>query len=285
MTQVVTHRGLDPSKPHYFLESSLEAFNDQTKRGFGLEFDPQLTADNEIVAQHDYTLGRISGGQQSDAINSLPLSVITSLVFNGCHIPSIDQVLDCIRTLPSGVISAVHLKSKNQTPKHFEVLVQKLLPTDFERLIFFDVTIENAELLKKMDARFVLAPSVAHPYDVAHYNSATGGTLYAFDDIKDRRDIFDWVWLDEWDLSDAGGKEKKLYTLELFAQLRDRGFKIGLVTPELHGTSPALLGGESHPDALNHEKLFKRIEEIVALGPDLVCTDYPDRVAALIKKY
>ena len=42
---VITHRGLNFSRPGYFLESSLEAFVDQLDNGFGLEFDVRLTKD------------------------------------------------------------------------------------------------------------------------------------------------------------------------------------------------------------------------------------------------
>jgi hypothetical protein len=42
------------------------------------------------------------------------------------------------------------------------------------------------------------------------------------------------------------------------------------------------LGGEAHEDARDHEALMARIEEIIDLKPDLVCTDYPDEVRTLI---
>ena len=37
MTQIITHRGLDISRENYFAESSVEAFTDQSERGYGLE--------------------------------------------------------------------------------------------------------------------------------------------------------------------------------------------------------------------------------------------------------
>ena len=40
---IITHRGLDPSYQNYYLESSIEAFDNQLNRGFGLEFDLQIT--------------------------------------------------------------------------------------------------------------------------------------------------------------------------------------------------------------------------------------------------
>jgi hypothetical protein len=43
-----------------------------------------------------------------------------------------------------------------------------------------------------------------------------------------------------------------------------------------------LLGGEAHPDACNGEtRLFARIEQILSLAPDAICTDYPEHCAKM----
>ena len=63
--------------------------------------------------------------------------------------------------------------------------------------------------------------------------------------------------------------------------MKDAGLSISLVTPELHATSPGLLGGEAHPDAQSRERFFERIGEIIALKPDWICTDYPEEVLGL----
>jgi hypothetical protein len=81
---------------------------------------------------------------------------------------------------------------------------------------------------------------------------------------------------------DKDNGTKLLYTKEVFNKLREANIKIGLVTPELHATSPNLLGGESHQDASSQERLFTRIKEIIKLEPDAICTDYPDLVRQLI---
>ena len=91
------------------------------------------------------------------------------------------------------------------------------------------------------------------------------------------------MWLDEWDLSDKAGGTKQFYTREVFQTFKNAGLLIGLVTPELHGTSPGLLGGEAHPDSKPLEQLLERIQTIIALGPDIICTDYPEEVRALLK--
>ena len=63
MTIIITHRGLEPSNPSFWPESSYEAFEDQLKRGFGIEFDPNFCKDG-IVVSHDSTLKRITNDKK-----------------------------------------------------------------------------------------------------------------------------------------------------------------------------------------------------------------------------
>ncbi|MCW8965853.1 MAG: hypothetical protein OQK82_04080, partial [Candidatus Pacearchaeota archaeon] len=122
-----------------------------------------------------------------------------------------------------------------------------------------------------------LAPSVALDYDTKRYNKVVSNTLFSIEQSIEykKQGLFDYVWLDEWDLKEEDGTQKKLYTKETFDKLREVGYKIALITPELHGTSPGLLGGESHQDSRDKDTLFKRIIEIISLNPDAICTDYP----------
>jgi hypothetical protein len=122
---------------------------------------------------------------------------------------------------------------------------------------------------------------VAHPYDIERYNQCVLGTLLSLEKVLSHKDLFSWVWLDEWDLADKDGGQKQFYTAEVFETLKDQGLKIALVTPELHGTSPGLLGGEAHPDA-DKSRLFGRIQETINLQPDALCTDYPEEVRQMI---
>lgn len=284
MTRVVTHRGLDPSKEDYFFESSKEAFQDQLDRGFGLEFDVRITADGQFVITHDTDLKRISGGTDERLVSEATMSEIAALELSGCHLTDLDTLCRMISESSGGSISALHLKHESQIPEVLEAVVDVFQKYDlFERCIVFDTTIETAEYLKQKDARFHIAPSVSHEYDIERYNEAVGGTLYSVDAVIARKDIFDWVWLDEWDRTAKDGTDKTLCNTDVFARLRSEGFKIGLVTPELHASSPGLLGGEAHQDALDPARLEFRFKDIIALQPDLMCTDYPDKVHGLIQ--
>ena len=261
MTYILTHRGLDPSKKDYFAESSREAFANQLERGYGLEFDA-LEHEGSFVAAHDADFSRITK--------------------NGCHIISLGCLAKLIVEKQSTqALSSFHLKSRVQDKSALDRILP-LLPADPSKFIIFDVKIETAEYLKKKNPGLQLAPSVAHPHDIERYNAVVGGTLYTVEEVLKHQGLFDWVWLDEWDTKDRSG-EKKFYTKEVFKQLCRAGLKIALVTPELHATSPGLLGGEVHEDARNYDSLMNRIREILALKPDAVCTDYPDAVGELIK--
>ena len=260
---ILTHRGLEPSKQNFYPESSYEAFQDHLERGFGIEFDPNFTEDG-IVVWHDHTFERAAG-----------------------NIPTLQQVLDLIRK-GSSKINALHFKGKYQNSKNIRDLIKILRENKdvLAKILIFDVKPDTAKILLKEFPDLKLAPSVAHSYDIKRYNSTISYTLIetnkALELVKNGSyGENPWVWLDEWDLENKVGT-KKLYTKEIFEKFRKIGAKIALVTPELHGTSPGLMGGESHPDSKDLPTLFKRLKEILELNPDAICTDYPEEALKLI---
>lgn len=282
MMQIITHRGLEPSKLNYFAESSVEAFTDHLERGYGLEFDLRITKDNKIVITHDATLKRITGGADEREIRSTDSKDIIAIDFNGSHITTFDNLLDLIEKKQApGSVSAIHLKFGSQGKDDLDIILSYLNGRDTSKFYIFDTTIETARYLKAHNSALRIAPSVALPYDIERYNGVVGHTLLSIEEVLTHSELFDGVWLDEWDLTDANGRTKQLYTCEVFDIFHQAGMWVGLVTPELHGTSPGLLGGEAHQDAKPFDKLTLRLKQIIALKPDAVCTDYPD----LIKEY
>ena len=280
--KILTHRGLDPSRKNYFLESSCEAFEDQLARGFGLEFDVRLSKDNGLIVIHDGDLGRLSRGKDMRKIGDINIAEILAMDFSGCHLADLTTILNLIRDKQSKeCLSAIHLKHDSQEPATLDLILRHLAAADPTQFIIFDVKIETARYLKSHSPSLQLAPSVAHPYDIKRYNAVTGGTLYSLDEILPLRDLFDWVWLDEWDLTDSDGKMKTLYNKEVFAALRAKDFSIALVSSELHASSPGLLGGEAHPNAVDRATLTTAIKNILSLSPNLICTDYPDLIREL----
>jgi hypothetical protein len=283
--QIITHRGLDLSKPGYFAESSVEAFIDQLGRGYGLEFDLRVTRDKKIVIIHDASLKRITRGSDEREIRDIDSEEILAMDFGDSHITTFDHLLRLIHQMQApGAVSAMHFKIGSQGKEDLDIILSYLESADPSKFYIFDTTIDTAKYLKGKNPSLLIAPSVAHPYDIERYNGAVGGTLLSTEEVLANRELFDGVWLDEWDLTDCEGGEKKFYTKETLDIFKKEGLWVGLVTPELHGTSPGLLGGEAHPDAKLFEKLSTRLKEIVGLHPDAVCTDYPDYVRELASK-
>lgn len=280
-TIILTHRGLEPSKKDFYPESSYQAFEDHLKRGFGIEFDPNFIKDN-IIVSHDMNLSRITNKNDSRTFSDLTTEEIKSLICGNQlkgRISFLSEILTLI-TNSKAEVNAMHLKGIFQTNDKIDILLEELkkYPEALNKIIIFDIKPETARYIKSKLPELKLAPSVAHEYDIKRYNQAVKGTLISVEDaIKYKQEgLYDWVWLDEWDLSDENNNSKKLYTLEIFSLLKNKGYKISLVTPELHGTSPGLLGGEAHPGAKNKETLFARIKDIFELSPDAICTDYPE---------
>lgn len=284
-TRIITHRGLDPARTGYYVESSVEAFADQLSRGYGLEFDIQFTLDNKMVAVHDPNFMRITGGKDTRKIKDVTWAEILYMEFFGCHLTTVPEVLSMIAEKQKpGEISALHLKHLWQEQRFVDVLLSEIRKSGikWDQFIVFDVKPAMAIYIKRKMPGLQLAASVSHPYDIARYNAAVGGTLIGVNDLVAHRDLYSWAWLDEWDLTDEGGGKKKLLTEPVFKKLRENGIRIALVTPELHATSPGLLANETHPDAKTPQALVTRMHEILELEPDAVCTDWPDLVKGIL---
>ncbi|HEX6977538.1 MAG TPA: glycerophosphodiester phosphodiesterase family protein [Patescibacteria group bacterium] len=276
--EILAHRGLEPSRRNFYSESSYEAFRDHLKRGFGVEFDPNFMRDGIVIA-HDSTLERITLGRDKRSFSDLCVEEVLNVSLQNGRFCTFDELMDLIRA-SSSEVNALHFKGKYQNQANIDKLLEHLGRNSdlLERLIIFDVRAETARYLKERNARLVLAPSVADPYDIYRYNSYIYQTLMSVEEVIQQRELFDWVWMDEWDRNGKEGTDKKFYTAYNFERLKEEGIRIALVTPELHATSPSLPAGESHQDALNEKILFDRVKEIIELGPDAICTDYPEEI-------
>lgn len=283
-SEIITHRGLEPSNPNFYSESSFEAFENHLNRGFGIEFDVNFTKDGIVIA-HDSNLTRITNGKDQRFLSQLSTEKAIQIPLGNGRLCTLDELLNLIEKSQSA-INALHLKGKYQDNEHLARLVDKLIkhPRVLDRILIFDVKPETARDLKQKIPKLHFAPSVSHLFDIKRFKQKVFGTLISVEDAirYKQEDLFDWVWLDEWDRTDQNGKDKTLYNQKVFDKLRTVGYKIALVTPELHGASPGLLGGEAHPDAATNEKLFARIKEIISLQPDVICTDYPEEAVKLL---
>lgn len=285
--RIFTHRGLEPTKTSYYSESTLEAFADQLKRGFNLELDLNFTRDG-IVLYHDATLARVTNGADTRALKDLSTKEACHALLPKGRLATFEQLMLAAKPYPDQML-AVHFKGATQTVENTERLFDHLKPYggQLKQILLFDVTPTTAYSIQKHLPALQMAASVAHPYDIERYQSVAKGTLLCLEELLTHLPLYAWAWLDEWDLAfrnpdgSIAPAGKKLYTRDVFEKVRRHGLKIALVTPELHGTSPGLLGGEAHADAKNRTALFARIAEILQLAPDAVCTDYHEEVRLL----
>lgn len=283
MINVITHRGLDAEGNHPYTESSREAFTHSLHEGFGIEFDIRITKDSIPVISHDESLTRITKIAEDKISNITQVDFSNTKLPNG-HTILMSELIKLLRIINKNAtyLHALHLKHHNQTEAQFETLLPYLSQLTDLPIIVFDVNPSNAQKLKKHIPTLKLAASVAHSFDVQRYNSAVGGTLLTVDDMVHYTELYDWIWLDEWDRTDEHHNQKTLYEADTFDHLRTLGYKISVVSPELHATSPNILGGRSHQDADNEATLRNRWYELIDLVPDAICTDYPHIINQLI---
>lgn len=265
--KLISHRGLDlDHKGNTFPESSVEAFKYCIKQGFSIEFDACFL-NNNIVVWHEATLERLKTNSQAPSKDFPKLATLQS-------------VLELIEHSALAA-HALHLKGRLQNKTQIDALLFELkkYPLACKKLFVFDLKQETAAYIKRIMPEIALGASVSHAYDIRRFGSCVWGTLMPVEQVKQLRHLFEWVWLDEWDLKGENNKSKKLYSVALVKDLRALGFKVALVSPELHATSPGITTRENHPDACNKN----RFSELIKLMPDAICTDYPTHLSALAK--
>jgi len=254
---ILSHRGINLAKRPSSFESSRIELLLRLKEGFSLEIDPLLLGDNNIVISHDDSLIRLLGIDKK--LSKMRLEEAEDLGFI-----SLPELLSILDSYPQ-TLHALHIK--HFWSENLESLIENLSST--KKVFLFDLIPSVAKKIKDRLPHLELGASVCHPYDISRFGKFTGNTLLSIDEFLEYGDLYTWAWLDEWDRMDLNGKEKALYSIEVKEKLK--GKKLAIVSPELHRTSPGLLGGEVHPDSLE-----TRWEEIKKLNPDAICTDYPE---------
>ena len=285
---LITHRGIDvpfgSNHEECLREGSWEAFTEQIDAGFGLEFDIQLTRDGGFAISHDSNLRRLTNGKNIVDVRELSSQEFCDIKVPGGRLCILDELLEYM-VEHATAISALHLKAPCQTADILNALSIHLKSFEGkldDRLMIFDVNVESARFLKAELKKIQLAASVSHPFDIARYGATTGGTLMDESSVLRNRDLFSWVWLDEWDRVGINGSVKTLVNGESVKQFHKAGFKIAAVSPELHATSPCLLGGEAHEDGLSIGSLSRRWENWESIGVDAICTDHATALSTLI---
>jgi len=277
--QLITHRaidvGLGASPVRTLKESRWESFYEQVHAGWGVEFDIQLLRDGNFAVSHDTNLARISLGKKI-CISTLTVDEFKAVATPGGRLCSLDEILSLIDE--SGhAISALHLKRHCHDPEILERLLEALAPKVQSltgRLLIFDATPKVAKKILQKYPGLDIAASVAHSYDVLRYGAITGGTLLTSEQVLVNKHLYSWAWLDEWDTLDFENGRKTFVNRETIKLFRDAGIKVAAVSPELHSSSPALLGAETHEDGVDETRLINRWAQFQQLGVDALCTDH-----------
>ena len=123
---LIAHRGLSGIAP----ENTLAAFKKACEAGFyGVEFDIQLSSDNEWVVSHDYSMERMTG--QKVEISQTTLFHLKELVFNnganieeysGINIPTLRETLELLSQYDVVPVIEIKTKTKDQIVEFIKML-------------------------------------------------------------------------------------------------------------------------------------------------------------------
>lgn len=276
---LISHRGLDIGFSQC-QENSLEAFEYCIKHAFSFEFDLCFSRDRHLMVFHDATLRRISRNTIETAVNLWDAEDLKKQF----GIPYLSEIFNII---PNNVNSkqCLHIKGGFQTSRDLDQIM-KFLGMHQEKLpniLIFDLKPDIARIFWQNFPQLDLAPSVAHPYDIARFAQYTSNTLFELDAVLEN-EIFSYIWLDEWDLINVEGGFKNLYTANIIEKIRNQGKKVAIISPELHSEAPGHTASQGHQANSDFKSLETYMKQIISLAPELICTDYPSHYARLISE-
>ncbi len=271
--QLISHRGLDIFTGSPYSEQNFDSFKRHLLNGRGIEFDVRFTIDNEIVVSHEATIESAFGSLDIARSTLAEIKKANSQVF------TFSDLLPFISD--SNLISALHYKGPLQNFRNTENLAIHIESglKELSNLIVFDIKPQEAKFLKNIVPNICCGVSLAHPFDILRFNAFVSGTLFGESIFAEFPKLYSWAWIDEWDMAwDAGSDAKPFVTNELLKRLRSLEIKSAIVSPELHATSPHLLGAECHPDGIDISHVINRFLKLDKNLFDVWCTDYSTEI-------
>jgi len=247
---IFAHRGKGFDKK----ENSMDAFKKVLEEGFSLEIDVRRTNDNEVVINHDPSLGR----EHKKLISEYSLSEIK----NYFHLISLEELFKYYQEKKNSFqLIAIHLKDECQIPL-LNLVAKKIFEYGLEKNCFlFDLTLDNLDYFRKKFPKLKIGISLGEK----NYSR----TIYTLNDLK--KGIFvDVIWLDEWE----GG----LLSKNTISKIKNFCKIIYVVSPELHV-------GQNHPSSRDLNAIKKLWWSLLGWGVSGVCTDYPRKLRELTEKY
>ena len=284
---LVTHRAINilgSKKAEAFaLESHPAAFKMQLKDGFGIEFDIQPLKDTGFVVTHDADLKKLTNNNNSSYFLEVNNNDFRSLYNVNDRFFMLEDLLNCIE-LHSKKNCFLHLKSHCQEKYLLDRLVTLLTNTKkniLDKLVIFDLKPSSASYIKSFLPHLNLAASISHPHDIERFGQYTGNTLISISDLMSFDNLYDWVWMDEWDKKDKNLNTKTFISDSNISLLKKKKFNIAVVSPELHEIGPGLHSNDVHEDAKKISLLIDRWSKLAQLDIDAICTDYATKISSI----
>ena len=162
-TIICAHRGLDDSAP----ENTLAAFEAALKKGMAIEFDVQITADEQLVIMHDETVDRTTDG--SGKVSEMYLGELLQLDagswfgpdFAGQRIPTLDEALEFVSSRTQ-VSPPIALDVKRVTSRTIYLICGSLEKhSSIEDVVGIGAIIYSDDARRRFAARSVRFPCAA----------------------------------------------------------------------------------------------------------------------------
>ena len=239
-------------------ENSLAALREAFRRGFGIETDLQLTKDDDFLIIHDDTFLKTANVRRRVLDATLAEAEAIPYLHSSEHLISLRTFLTMAKTENRGHQMALQLKPTSQSETGLQLLARYWREFNLYGTAFtYDLTKVAATRLKEID------PNIKIAFIVSEFKFAP--TAYLWDEVKDFKPM-DIIW---------GSEYQELYSKEFIDAVKATGKTFYAVSPDVHWIIGHHLAYEGY------EHTWK---DLVAWGAEGVCTDYPDRLAALLRK-
>ena len=133
----------------------------------------------------------------------------------------------------------------------------------FKRVFVFDTTISCGKALKRLCPTLRISLSIG---EEKRFPDQRYPTIYTYDDVGKER-FWDIVWADEW----VDG----LYTQSFIDACHADNRRVYAISAELHK-----LTDPKH--SLSEKGYLQQWKNLIAMGVDGICTDYPEELQRLI---
>lgn len=252
--EIFAHRGMLDEYP----ENSLSALRESFRRGFGIETDLRLTKDNDFLIIHDDTFLKPSNVRCR--VQDATLAEAEALTYDRSpeHLISLRTLLTMAKQENKGNQMALQLKYTSQNEMALQLLAKYWQEFNlYDTAFTFDLTKDAATRLKEIDPKIKIALIVSE--------FKFEPTIYLWEEVKDFKPI-DIVWAAEY---------QHMYSQEFFDAVKKSGRTAYAVSPDVHW----ILGHH-----LAYEGYEKTWDELIAWGAEGICTDYPEKLAKVLKR-